>query len=244
MSDQIKRVDKEGEETLRAIAEADQFNAWMYEEVRPFAKGSILEIGSGIGNLSAFFVRDGYDITLSDVRAQYTEQLSRSFPGRRVLEMDLVHPDFSERYREHLGNYDLVFALNVVEHIRDDRLALSNMRSLLRPGGVMFVLVPAYPFLFNHFDKALEHFRRYTRRSLSEVHPSGLAVIRTRYFNLMGIPGWFLVGGVLRKKTIPVSNMRMYNFLTLFSGGWTDWCFIGSDSVLYKFPGDQVDSCA
>ena len=216
MSDQIKQVDEEGEETLRAIAEADRFNEWMYDQVRPFAQGRILEIGSGIGNLSAFFIRDGHDITLSDVRVQYTQQLSESFPGRKVLDMDLVHPDFEVKYKDQLGTYDLVFALNVVEHIRDDRLALSNMRSLLRPGGVMFVLVPAYPFLFNNFDRALEHFRRYTSRSLAEIHPSGLTVMHKRYFNLMGIPGWFLVGGLLRRKIIPASNMRLYNVLTPF----------------------------
>lgn len=214
MSDQIKQVDEEGEETLRAIAAADRFNEWMYDQVRPFARGRILEIGSGIGNLSAFFIRDGHDITLSDVRAQYTQQLSESFPDRKVLEMDLVHPDFEVKYKDQLGTYDLVFALNVVEHIRDDRLALSNMRSLLRPGGVMFVLVPAYPFLFNHFDRALEHYRRYTRKSLAAVHPAGLTVIHTRYFNLMGIPGWFIVGGLLGRKIIPASNMRLYNVLT------------------------------
>ena len=216
MSEQIKRVDEEGEETLRAIAEADRFNEWMYDQVCPFAQGRILEIGSGIGNISTFFVRDGHDITLSDVRTQYTQQLSQSFPGEMVLEMDLVHPDFETKYRDQLGTYDLVFALNVVEHIRDDRLALSNMRRLLKPGGVMFVLVPAYPFLFNNFDRALEHYRRYTRKSLAAVHPTGIAVIHNQYYNLMGMPGWFIVGGLLGKKIIPASNMRLYNLLTPF----------------------------
>jgi 2-polyprenyl-3-methyl-5-hydroxy-6-metoxy-1,4-benzoquinol methylase len=157
MSGHIKQVDEEGEETLKAIAEADRFNAWMYEQVRPYAKGKILEIGSGIGNLSEFFISEGYDITLSDVRAQYTAQLFRKYPGMQVLEMDIVHPFFSDQYHDHLGTYDLVFALNVVEHILDDRLALRNMRSLLKRGGIMFVLVPAYPCLFNNFDRALEH---------------------------------------------------------------------------------------
>lgn len=214
MSEQIKQVDREGEETLQAIAQADRFNAWMYDQVRPYAKGKILEIGSGIGNLSQFFISDGYDITLSDVRVQYTEQLSRKYPGMQVLEMDLVHPFFRDQYHDHLGTYDLVFALNVVEHILNDRLALNNMRSLLKPGGIMFVLVPAYPWLFNNFDRALEHHRRYTVKSLSAVHPSGLSVVSNRYFNLMGIPGWFIVGGLLGKEIIPATNMRLYNTLT------------------------------
>ncbi len=78
----------------------------------------------------------------------------------------------------------------------------------------MFVLVPAYPCLFNNFDRALEHHRRYTVKSLSAVHPSGLSVISTRYFNVMGIPGWYIVGGLFRKRMISVSDMRLYNQLT------------------------------
>ena len=214
MTDQFKLVDAEGEETLRSIARADRFNAWMFEQVQPFAKGRILEIGSGIGNLSKFFVQAGHDITLSDVRTHYTEQLSHAFPHKKVIEIDLVHPDFEDRYREHLRTYDLVFALNVLEHIFDDRLALRNMRSLLKPGGVMFVLVPAHPFLYNSFDHALKHHRRYTRQSFGDAHPSGLTVMGTFYFNLMGIPGWFIVGGLLKRKIIPASNMRMYDALT------------------------------
>jgi SAM-dependent methyltransferase len=214
MKEACGQIDAAGEKTLRSIAIADRFNAWMYEQVRPYAQGKILEIGSGIGNLSEFFVKDRCDLTLSDVRTQYTEQLAEKFPGREVLEIDLVHPNFDVQYGHHLGTYDLVFALNVVEHILDDRLALRNMRSLLKRGGIMFVLVPAYPCLFNNFDRALEHHRRYTVKSLSAVHPSGLSVISTRYFNVMGIPGWYIVGGVLGKEIIPAANMRLYNTLT------------------------------
>lgn len=216
MKEACGQIDAAGEKTLRSIAIADRFNAWMYEQVRPYAQGKILEIGSGIGNLSEFFVKDRCDLTLSDVRTQYTEQLAEKFPGREVLEIDLVHPNFDVQYGHHLETYDLVFALNVLEHIKDDRLALENMRSLLKPGGIMFLLVPAYPWLFNHFDRVLGHHRRYTSRSLSRVHPDGLKVMQKRYFNMMGIPGWYIVGGLLRKRMISVSDMRLYNSLIQF----------------------------
>ena len=53
---QFKEIDKEGWETLLAISKADRFNRWMYDIIQPFIKGNILEIGSGIGNISQYFL--------------------------------------------------------------------------------------------------------------------------------------------------------------------------------------------
>ena len=51
-----KEFDFEGEKTLKAIASADNFNEWMYSCIKIFCKGKILEIGSGIGNISKYFI--------------------------------------------------------------------------------------------------------------------------------------------------------------------------------------------
>ena len=57
---QFLEKDKFGLETLDTIAEADKFNEWMYQILKPFCNGEILEIGSGIGNISSFFIEDNY----------------------------------------------------------------------------------------------------------------------------------------------------------------------------------------
>ena len=213
--DNFKEFDFEGEENLRAIAEADKFNEWMYLQVVPHCEGKILEIGSGIGNISYFFDRDGKDIDLSDIREQYRSYLKKSFEKRDVLDMDIVADGFVELHGNKLGTYDAVFALNVVEHIKDDKLAIENMIKLLKPGGKIIILVPAYQWLYNGFDVALEHFKRYTKSRLLGIFPTrGAKLIRSWYFNFAGIFGWFLVGSVMKKKLIPESNMKLYNVLT------------------------------
>jgi 2-polyprenyl-3-methyl-5-hydroxy-6-metoxy-1,4-benzoquinol methylase len=213
--DNFKEFDFEGEENLRAIAEADKFNEWMYQQVVPHCTGKILEIGSGIGNISYFFDRDGMDIDLSDIREQYRSYLKKSFEKRAVLDMDIVADGFVEMHGDKLGTYDAVFALNVVEHIKDDKLAIENMIKLLKPGGKIIILVPAYQWLYNGFDVALEHFKRYTKSRLLGIFPTtGAKLIRSWYFNFAGIFGWFLVGSVMKKKLIPESNMKLYNVLT------------------------------
>ncbi len=213
--DNFKEFDFEGEENLRAIAEADKFNEWMYQQVVPHCTGKILEIGSGIGNISYFFDRDEMDIDFSDIREQYRSYLKKSFEKRAVLDMDIVADGFIDLHGDKLGTYDAVFALNVVEHIKDDKLAIENMIKLLKPGGKIIILVPAYQWLYNGFDVALEHFKRYTKSRLLGIFPTrGVKLIRSWYFNFAGIFGWFLVGSVMKKKLIPESNMKLYNVLT------------------------------
>ena len=212
---QYKDIDREGWETLDAIASADRFNRWMYETILPYCTGKILEIGSGIGNISRFFVEAGADITLSDIRPVYCEELKKHFPEvKDVVELDLMDSSFDIKYRTHIGQYDSVFALNVVEHIENDLLAIQNCYRLLKPGGKLTILVPAYPQLYNRFDRELEHFRRYTIKKLNALlHQADFDITHSQYFNFMGIPGWYVSGKLQQNKTIPKSQMSLYNRL-------------------------------
>ena len=117
-------------------------------------------------------------------------------------------------YGDLLEKFDGLFALNVVEHIKDDTLAIANCKKLLRPGGRMLILVPAYQTLYNTFDEALEHYRRYNKKSLKKLFSDNqLQITHSQYFNFAGILGWFLSGNILRKKVIPTGQMKLYNSL-------------------------------
>ena len=210
----FKEFDFEGEETLKSMSHAVKLNNWMYSQIKPFINGKVLEIGSGIGNISQVFIKEGNDIDLSDIRDQYINFLNDKFPNNKVLKIDLVHSDFDKVYGHLFGTYDLVFALNVIEHIENDKLAIKNICKLLKTNGIIYILVPAYQSLYNNFDKSLLHFRRYTKKSLKNIFQSNLKFIKSWYFNFAGIFGWYLVGNILKKEIIPESNMKLYNFLT------------------------------
>lgn len=216
MSDII--TDKAGKETLDVIAEADQFNKWMFQTIAPFCKGKVLEIGSGLGNISTFFLKSGFEIMLTDLRSEYCNFLRAKFSNHTnllgVVEIDLVHPDFDNVYCDYFETYDTVFALNVIEHIENDNQALRNCRKLLAKDGHLIILVPAYQKLFNKFDEELGHFRRYTRSSLSNLFiENDLKIMYSKYFNFIGMFGWYFSGNILNKSTIPSSQMQIYNQL-------------------------------
>jgi len=215
----FKAIDEEGLSTLKAIAGADRFNQWMFETVeRELKPGKTFEVGSGIGNLSQFFLQRGRPLLLSDIRDNYLSHLKTRFAGHPQLlgleQVDLVHPQFEQQYAPHLGRYDNLYALNVVEHIEDDVQALRNSYRLLKPGGRIVILVPAYPWLYNEFDKNLYHYRRYTRQTLRQAFEAAeIPVLKTFHFNLIGILGWYVSGHLMKNETIPEGQMGLYDQL-------------------------------
>ena len=207
-----------GTDTLEVISEAKQFNRWMYEIIKPHCRGNILEIGSGIGNISEFFIEDGADISLSDIETSYFPLLKEKFGGKKNLKgihlLDLSNKNLEKNHPDMIEAFDTIFALNVVEHIPDHEQAMKNALKMLRPGGKVVILVPAFQRLFNGFDEQLDHQRRYTRKSLTELlEGAGFRVIHKQYYNAIGVLGWYVSGNILKKKMIPGGQMKLYNSL-------------------------------
>jgi 2-polyprenyl-3-methyl-5-hydroxy-6-metoxy-1,4-benzoquinol methylase len=210
--------DETGFETLELFAQTDRFNSWLFETLTRDCKDNILEIGSGIGNISALLLEKYHEVTLSDLRDEYCGLLRHKFgnnPGLAGIEsLDLSELRFDHKYRHLMNRFNSIIASNVIEHIQDDKLAIRNCRSMLRPKGRLAVLVPAYQALYNGFDRELGHYRRYNQKKLSAIfEEEGFGIVSAKYFNFSGIFGWWFAGSVLRKKMIPKNQLVLYNKL-------------------------------
>ena len=85
--------------------------------------------------------------------------------------------------------FDLVTALDVIEHIDDDRGVVRSAAKYLKPGGALLVTVPAYKFLWSAHDELNHHKRRYVKSSLRRVlEEGGLTVEMISYFNSILFP--------------------------------------------------------
>jgi SAM-dependent methyltransferase len=101
-----------------------------------------------------------------------------------------------------IGLYD------VLEHIEDSSSFLEEIIRALRPGGLLFLTVPAHPFLFSDYDQAIGHFRRYTIKSLDkELSGTGFMKIESRYF----FSGLVLPAIFLRKIPHILGRNRIYS---------------------------------
>jgi SAM-dependent methyltransferase len=67
------------------------------------------------------------------------------------------------------SSFDLVAALDVLEHVDDDVGVMASLVQLARPGGLIIVTVPAHQILWASHDRRLHHLRRYGRRQIREL---------------------------------------------------------------------------
>jgi 2-polyprenyl-3-methyl-5-hydroxy-6-metoxy-1,4-benzoquinol methylase len=213
--------DRIGRETLEIIASAEQFNKWMFDKIRPFLKGEVLEIGCGIGNISNYVLEEGFNLTLSDYNIVYTEIVRNRFEKKPTLKniyaIDLLDPYFEKKYSHLQNQFDSIFLLNVIEHLDNDSLAASNCKFLLKSGGNLILLAPAYQWLYCTLDKNLGHYRRHTKSSLSILlKKNNLTLIDSTYFNAGGILGWLLYGKILDQQQLKRGNMKLFSKLLPF----------------------------
>lgn len=212
------KEDPVGQSTLAIISSAAAFNRWMYDEIKPYLHGRVLELGSGTGNISNWVLKDRFETVLSDYNPGYTHYLEETFKTypnlQAVLQLDLQAPAFEHENAALSEKFDSIFLLNVIEHLENDAAAVSNCKFLLKPGGQLVLLAPAYHFLYCNLDRNLGHYRRYTSSSLADLLKiNGLMLTEKKYFNLAGIPGWLLWGKLFRAKQLQAGSMKVFNRL-------------------------------
>jgi len=211
-------IDPIGANTLSIIAEATAFNRWMYDEIKPWLYGQVLELGSGIGNISVYVLQSRFKTVLSDINPSYTQLLEKRFSGNsnlvNIVSIDLQHPHFQEQYGDMEAQFDSIFLLNVIEHLENDVAAIKNCNYLLKPGGHLTVLAPAYPFLYCVLDKNLGHYRRYTKHKLTAlICQHSFSLLAAKYFNLAGIAGWLIWGKLFRRPQLGARSFGTFNQL-------------------------------
>lgn len=145
------------------------------------ARRKILEIGCGAGGMLAPLSRYG-DVCGLDIAIDYLRHCrDRGFPHMTA------GSGYELPFADH--TFDVVALFDTIEHIPDDRRVLEEVKRVLRPGGLVFVSVPAYQFLYSQNDRVVHHQRRYTATGLRRVMTdAGLQPRKITYFNTFLFP--------------------------------------------------------
>lgn len=126
--------------------------------------GRVLDVGCGTGLILSDCERwnpVGIDFSPAALAFCRTRSLDRLVRG------DVVKMPFAD------NSFDLILALDLMEHVERDDLLIREFNRVLRPGGCLMATVPAHPSLWSDHDIALHHYRRYTRRSFGRLLKSG-----------------------------------------------------------------------
>jgi SAM-dependent methyltransferase len=96
---------------------------------------------------------------------------------------------------------DALVSANLLEHVPDDRRALSEMRRVLRPGACAVVVVPVGPGNYDYYDRFLGHERRYARGELAgKARAAGLVVLEDVFLGAPLYPAFWLVKQLNRRR--------------------------------------------
>jgi SAM-dependent methyltransferase len=178
---------------------ATRYFEWQFRMAEGQLGRRVLEIGCGLGNFTRHLMDRDLVVGI-DVEEECIAQRRANFAGcPNLVSMCL---DVQDREFLSLRKYrpDSVACLNVLEHVKDDTLALAHMCSVLSPGGKAVLIVPAFESLYGPIDERLGHFRRYSKRSMARAAAqAGFRVETLRYMNSIGFFGWWVNAHILKK---------------------------------------------
>jgi SAM-dependent methyltransferase len=143
--------------------------------------GRVLDLGAGVGGFLDGLSELGDHVFASDMDIESLGHCrDRGYPASLV-------DGYALPYKA--GSFDLVCMLDCVEHIPDDGRAMQEVARVLRPGGLAFLSVPAYQFLYANNDRVVHHQRRYSRRSMRALlEGAGFEVERNTHTNVFLFP--------------------------------------------------------
>ncbi len=198
-------------EVLEDLTDAVNYQRWLADLTRPHLGENPIELGGGIGDYAAAWLSTVPRITVTEADDSRFKVLSERFvDDERVTVRQLFLPASEQ------AEHSAAVALNVLEHLEDDVLALRSVARLVRPGGAIVLIVPAFPFAMSRFDRSIGHFRRYTVGSLrAALEGAGLHVEQVRYINPIGLVNWYLACRLLRMTPRNGVLLRAYDRLVV-----------------------------
>jgi SAM-dependent methyltransferase len=141
---------------------------------------TILEIGCSGGQLIQALNRRGFKNVQGIDISQQAIDLCRQKDIHDVFVMDGSKPAFGD------GQFDIVIASDVLEHIEDEQKALKEWNRILKPAGKLIVFVPAFKILWSKHDEANHHYRRYSKLDLIRVlEKAQFEIDRSSYWNFI-----------------------------------------------------------
>ncbi len=172
---------------LELFAQADRWKRYWISRLRPYIRGSALEVGAGIGANTRL------------LRADREQRWVCLEPDSRLAESlrDTVLPEMAGQEievrtgtiesLEEKETFDTILYIDVLEHIEDDRGEVCRAAEHLRRGGHLIVLSPAHAWLFSEFDRSIGHYRRYSGEGLAALTPAGLRLAKCFYLDAVGL---------------------------------------------------------
>jgi ubiquinone/menaquinone biosynthesis C-methylase UbiE len=194
---------------MEFVKKSVSYNKYLVDSVWKYMGARILDVGCGIGTITSLFLKDKFIVGM-DISDYYLSKFRQNVKEVQAFNIDIAGENTARFFKDY--SFDTIFCSNVLEHIENDDKALKNMCAILESGGVLILIVPNHKFLYGTLDKADLHYRRYSRREISDkLLSAGFIVERVFCINFLGVFWWYLQSKILRVTTNNESEATIVN---------------------------------
>jgi|TARA_B100001059_G_C17646696_1_gene482218 SAM-dependent methyltransferase len=210
-------------------AELDNFDKatiwrkYIFLLIKKFIRGSVLEVGAGIGSFTSNYKDIPSKLTLSEIDNNNLYIIKEKFSNENINFTNKVTKDLNEKF-------DTIMYLNVLEHIEKDKNEISQAFEKLNVNGYLIILVPAHNELYSNFDKAVGHFRRYKISFFKDIKIKDSKLINLIYLDALGYFLYFL-NKIFFKEEVYPSKLKILIWDKIF----TPLTFFLDKILFYKF---------
>jgi glycosyltransferase involved in cell wall biosynthesis len=201
-----------GRGVLNNLTGTPQYLSWLARRLRPHVGDTVLEIGAGIGNLSARLMSRRLLYVAAEKDPLHLHALRNRFLRTPNVVVQRLDPERPEGIAAMERCFDTALCVNVLEYLDDPRPVLEAARAVLKPGGSLIVLAPQAPALFGSVDRRLGHKRRYCAADLrSLLAAEGFAVETVYQFNKAGMLPWWAFSRLVRAGNISKVVLKIFD---------------------------------
>lgn len=187
---------------LDLFSAAIRWRKYLCSKISPLIGAEVLEVGAGIGTNTIALCEPRHKRWLC---VEPDGNLASKLSGKIRRNLNLAAVELRQGTLESIrdsGYFDTVLYIDVLEHIKDDRREIEVAIKSLNREGRLVVVAPAHQSLYSPFDHAVGHFRRYDKKRLRSIVPSGLELEQLYYLDSAGVAA--SIGNLLfLRKSLP-----------------------------------------
>ena len=197
---------------LELFKYARNWKSYYSKAIEGFIKGDVCEVGAGLGGTTTALINANTNSWLAiEPDAELANQIETEIIGNPFAQkVTVLHGTLDDVQDDIL--FDTILYIDVIEHIEHDLLEFQNAIKKLKKGGHLIILVPAFNWLYNEFDKNIGHYRRYNKEMLNNLAiGTEMTKVKMDYYDSLGLFA-SVVNKLFLKKPVPSpENIRLWD---------------------------------
>ena len=200
---------------LDVMSVAKNYNKWILNCFYPYINDSVIEVGAGQGTMSQLIAKQCKSL----IAIEPDEKNSRIICDKLkdFKHAKAFHGFLSDLPKEERMASNILY-INVLEHIEDEIAELTIAKHLLSANnGHLLIFVPALQALYGAVDHQVGHYRRYSKKYLTDLlkNKLGMKIIKIKYFDIVGVIPWYILSCVLKLTRQNPTTVKFYDKLVV-----------------------------